>query len=345
MPTQHGGMEVSMKTPYKIDIAVLLIFFARPEQFKKVFEQVKKAKPSKLFLYQDGQRENRPDDMEGIMLCREIAEDIDWECEVFKMYQEKNYGCDPSEYIAQKWAFGFVEECIVLEDDDVPAQSFFPFCKELLQKYKEDERINMICGMNNTGISKHTQDSYLFSTTGSICGWASWKRVIDTWDETYSFLEDEATISKLEKVYKDKLNVKSFLENCRKHKESGKAHYESILSASARLNTRLNIVPTKNMISNIGVTENATHSVTDVKMLPKGIRRIFNMKAYEIKFPLKHPKYVIEDVEFRETLNRIMANKHPVVKTYRRVESVLLRIRYKGVKEISQIVKNKVHKN
>lgn len=115
---------------YLIDIPVLLIFMARPKQFEKVFEQVKIARPSRLFLYQDGPRKDKPEDLENIKRCREIAENIDWDCEVFKMYQEKNVGCDPSEYIAQKWMFSNVDRGVILEDDDVPSQSFFPFCKE-----------------------------------------------------------------------------------------------------------------------------------------------------------------------------------------------------------------------
>ena len=91
--------------PYKIDIAVLLLFFARPDHFEKVFKEVKKARPSKLYLYQDGPREGRPDDIEKIKACREIAENIDWDCEIHTNYQEKNVGCDPSEYISQKWMF------------------------------------------------------------------------------------------------------------------------------------------------------------------------------------------------------------------------------------------------
>jgi hypothetical protein len=331
-----------MKFPWEIDVAVLLIFFNRPEQFGKVFEQVKKARPSKLFLYQDGARENNNKDLENIIKCRKIIEDIDWECEVYKMFQEKNYGCDPSEYIAQKWAFSIVDECIVLEDDDVPSQSFFPFCKELLEKYRNDERINMICGMNNTGISEHTPYSYLFSVSGSICGWASWKRVIDTWDEKYSFLNDEFALMQLKEAYKDKIDIPNFIKNCIKHKESGKAHYESILGSSALLNSRLNIVSTKNMISNIGVTENATHSVSDLKMLPKGIRRIFNMKTYEIEFPLKHPPYIVEDVKFRKRLYRIMAKGHPLIKKYRKIESILLRIKYGDFQGLRQSLINKI---
>ena len=112
----------------KIDVAVLILFFCRVEQFELVFNSVKFARPSKLYLYQDGARNIQ--DRTGILACREIAEDIDWECEVHRLYQEKNYGCDPSEYMAQKWFFNQEEMGIVLEDDDVPTQSFFPFCKQ-----------------------------------------------------------------------------------------------------------------------------------------------------------------------------------------------------------------------
>ena len=118
--------------PALVDVSVLILFFNRPKLLAQVFEQVKKARPARLFLYQDGPRGER--DMPGIEACRKVVADIDWECEVHHNYQEKNYGCDPSEYMAQKWAFSLSDKCIVLEDDDVPAVSFFGFCKELLDK-------------------------------------------------------------------------------------------------------------------------------------------------------------------------------------------------------------------
>ena len=99
--------------PYKTDVAVLILFFNRPDHLSKVFAEVRKARPSKLFLYQDGPRGER--DMAGIEACRRVVENIDWECDVQRLYQERNYGCDPSEYISQKWAFSFVDKCIVLE--------------------------------------------------------------------------------------------------------------------------------------------------------------------------------------------------------------------------------------
>ncbi len=316
----------------KIDIAVLLIFFARPNQFKRVFEVIKEVRPTKLYLYQDGPRKERPEDMDGIIKCRAIAYDIDWNCEVHTYFQRENVGCDPSEYIAQKWMFQTETAGIVLEDDDVPSLSFFPFCKELLEKYKEDERINMICGMNNTGICEYTPYDYLFTTSGSICGWASWKRVVDTWDGDYKILKDSFHLNQL-KCYIDTFSDGGqHISNLKRHQRSGKAHYESVLSTSMHLNHRLNIVPAKNMISNIGITANSTHSVSDIRLLPKGIRRIFHMETYELDFPLKHPPYVIDDTEFRDRIDRIMAKGHPLVRYFRKFASLFLRIKYKDYK-------------
>ena len=140
--------------PNKIDVSVLLIFFCRVEKTKEVFAAIKEARPARLYLYQDGPRETVKSDGEELQKCRQIVSEIDWDCEVHTFYQEKNLGCDPSEYIAQRWFFDNEEMGIILEDDDVPSQSFFPFCKELLDKYRNDKRVNMICGMNNNDVSR-----------------------------------------------------------------------------------------------------------------------------------------------------------------------------------------------
>ena len=150
-----------MSNPWKIDVPVLLIFFRRDEQFKRTFEAVRTAAPKTLLLWQDGPREGT-DDMDGILKCREIADSVDWDCEVHKFYNEKNYGCDPSTFFAHKWAFSIVDKCIILEDDFVANDSFFRFCKELLDKYENDERINHICGMNMLGEYKDYPYDYVF---------------------------------------------------------------------------------------------------------------------------------------------------------------------------------------
>lgn len=328
--------------PALVDVAVLILFFNRPEPLSAVFEQVKKARPSKLFLYQDGPRGEK--DMPGILACRKIVDEIDWECEVHQWYQEKNFGCDPSEYLSQKWAFSIVEKCIVLEDDDIPSLSFFPFCKELLDKYEYDTRISMITGINYDEISKDMPYDYFFATTFSISGWASWRRVIDQWDEHYSFLDDAFNLRQLEEYIKERKYQKEFIEFCRHHRESGKAYYETIFHAAIFFNSGLSIVPAKNMINNLGATAGSTHFGGSNDLLPRGYRRIFTMQRHELNFPLKHPRYVIENVGYKNRMFRIMAWGHPWIKIGRSFEELYLNLCHGNFKNIGKALINRINK-
>lgn len=303
-----------------LDVSVLLIFFNRADTFGRVFDQVRKAKPSRLFLYQDGPRKDRADDIKGIMECRKIAEQIDWPCHVEKLYQQNNYGCDPSEYLAQKWAFSLTDKCIVLEDDDVPSLSFFTFCKEMLDRYENDERIMLISGFNHEEITQDCPYDYIFTSNVSIWGWASWRRVIDQWQPDYPILKDPYNYQKLETYIRSKRLMPSFLKMMKSHEESGKAFYESILISNQWLNHGLSIVPTKNLIKNIGVSADSTHFVGSLNCQPRAIRRIFTMASHEMNFPLKHPPYILEDVNFKNRVYRIMGWGHPFVRFYRLLE-------------------------
>lgn len=283
-----------------VDISVLLIFFVRVEQTELVFNEIKRARPSRLFLYQDGARRGRVNDAINIKRCRDIVEDIDWECEVHRMYQDENVGCDPSEFIAQKWMFEHVDRGIILEDDDVPSQSFFPFCAELLERYKDDSRINMICGMNSVDYSDAPSD-YFFTRYGTIWGWATWRRNMDRHEEYYDFIRDKYLMDNLKAKY-PKLETKTW----RWHSQAGIAYYETILAAFMYTNSMYNIVPSKNMISNIGLAEETTHSVASLHLLPRRTRSLFYKKRYEIDTPLRHPKYVVEDMAFNRKFERKM---------------------------------------
>jgi hypothetical protein len=320
--TQEPGAALE---PSKLDVAVLLIFFCRPQQFGQVFEQVRIARPSRLYLYQDGPRAGRSGDMDGIQLCRKIAGEIDWECEVHTLYQEENLGCDPSEYIAQKWMFQTEEAGIILEDDDVPSQSFFPFCRELLEKYKDDERIDRICGMNNTGVSEHVASSYLFAKTGSIWGWATWRRVLDTWDPCYSWLDDESALARLRVAFDRTGQYGAFLETARRHRSTGVPHYESIGGFACHSDGRLLIVPKYNLISSVGASEESTHS-SELWLLPRRTRMLFFMERHELEFPLTHPQHVIRDTTFERAMTLTRPQQF-----YDKLERLLLLLWHEGI--------------
>lgn len=324
------------------DVSVLILFFNRPSFLSSLFEEVRKAQPTRLFLYQDGPRGDN--DLAGIEACRKIVENVDWPCEVHRLYQEKNYGCDPSNFISQKWAFSYVDKCIVFEDDDIPTQSFFVFCKEMLDRYEHDERIGMIAGFNPDEHTPDIKESYFFTSNFSIWGWASWRRVIDQWEEDYGFLDNPQAVAQLEALTRERKLRKDFLPMCRAHRKSGKAFYETIFHASLLLHSQLAIVPVHNQISNTGVTNDSTHFSGSVHALPRGYRRIFTMGRHELSFPLLHPDYIVDHVTYRKKVYRIMGWRHPFVKVFRSVEELFLNLRHGEWNRITSAVMLRVKK-
>ena len=328
-----------------VDVSVLLIFFTRSEQFRQVFEQVQKARPKELFLSQDGPRADHPEDGEKIARCREIAEDIDWECQVHRLYQEKNMGVDPSGYLADVWAFSQTDKCIVLEDDVVPAVSFFSFCKELLDRYEHDEEVMLISGFNVEEKTEGVRADYFFSSTTFTWGWASWSRVVRDWDPAYEFLQDARKRTEVQTYIKEKKLVKNMLHVFEQHLDSGIEHFETLLIANQYLHRGLTIVPTKNMVINIGVTSDSAHYADDMELLARGLRRIFTMPFYELPCgELKHPRQKSDFTGYREHAYRIYGWGHPFVKLYRLLETSFYQLKRGNIRGALRDVTEKAGK-
>ena len=289
-----------------VDVPVALIFFARPDCFRQVFEEVKNARPSKLFLIQDGARENRPDDVEGIKKCREIASQIDWECEVHTNYSEENLGCGKRVSSGITWAFTFVDRLIILEDDTVPNVSWFKFCEELLERYKNDNRVGMITGVNHlNGYHPNPETSYFFSRAGSIAGWATWKRVWDNFDYDCEFADHEEYLRLIEEnVFPSRQGkfltsqYRKFRQDFLSQKSTRRNSWSGPFGAQTILNSQLIIAPVENLITNVGLTPGATNGGTCKAILPKKTQAIFSAPRVELEFPLKHPRYVCADYTY-----------------------------------------------
>lgn len=319
------------KFPSLTDVPVLLMIFVRPKQLSGSFNAIKEARPSKLLIVSDGPRDSHPTDRVLNDECKEMVKDIDWECEVFHKYSEVNRGMYVTAYNAFKWAFSLVDRLIFIEDDVVPNFSFFSFCEEMLNKYENDLRIHTIGGMNHLGIYNPPTADYFFSKAGSIWGFAIWKRTYELFDYDLKFNEDPYHKKMLiESFHKShRIHVKKSIElkrqNFLKNQEMG--DFEFINAASFFLSSGLMILPKYNLISCHGISENAEHNVNHPLKLPKSIRRLFNMKTYELQFPLKHPNYIIADIKYEELVYKIMGNSR-LIRFSRRIEGIIRRIFY-----------------
>lgn len=308
-----------------VDVPVKVNIWIRPECQRKQFEVIKQARPSILFVISDGGRNE--DEWHKILNNRKIYDtEIDWDCKVYKIYEHSNQGMYTMERKTQELVWSKVDRCIFLEDDILPSISYFRFCAELLEKYKDDLRVNRICGMNHMGVSENVSSDYFFSRQGSIWGCAVWKR---TWLQYYDFsYGQDAYVMKClkqrtrhNKVFWKRMNGYANGALYDGHIAGDEFFFELSMYAQ----NQLLIIPKYNLISNIGCTGDAAHA-RELQMLPKGIRKVFNMKIYEIDFPLKEAKYVIPDVEYEKQRNRIMGYNYPLIYCLRKVESLFLMV-------------------
>ncbi len=313
-------------------VPILIQIFVRPEKLKRVFDAVRNAKPQILFLVSDGPRPNYPDDLSLNEECKRMVENIDWECTVYRNYSEVNRGIDITAYEGMKWAFGYVDRLMFLEDDVVPAQSFFTFCEELLERYKDDPRIHSVGGMNHVGNYMDCPYDYFYSKLGSIWGFALWKRSFDMLENDVAFVDDKYSFklltSHLPKTFARPIKLNAIRSRNKWLQQKRIGAFELINGAAYHLQNSLIIIPTKNMINCIGISENAGHNVNHPLKLPRSIRKMFYMKVYEQDFPLKHPKYIISDMNYEKLVLKRMG-KTSTIRAIRQLESRIRRIIFK----------------
>lgn len=319
-----------MKHPYLIDVPVALIFFNRPDTFQKVFECVKKNRPSKLFLIQDGARANKQGESEKVAECRAIASQIDWECEIHEDYSDVNLGCGKRIFTGLTNAFNVVDRLVIIEDDILISDSFLSYCAQLLERYKDDRRINYISGMNHFGNYEDCPYSYFFSNAGAIWGWATWKRVWDDIDWSLDIVNDpyiyktmirngvpyRCTIGLAERAKKISDDIKQGIMP---------SYWSFHLLLYAYLETRINIVPKYNQISNIGL--DGAHSFNSYEILPREVKALYYAKRYNIDLNLIHPKVVFEDRYFNRIQDEFM---YPTGwhKVKRDIETIINRVKF-----------------
>lgn len=239
---------------------ILFLIFNRPETTQKVFDIIKKQQPKYLYIAADGPRCDRPQDFNLCQKSREIVLKIDWDCEVKTLFRDKNLGCGVAVYEAITWFFGHVLEGVILEDDTLPHQTFFHYCENMLEHFRNDENVMHISGSYfleslSTSISL---DSYYFTKHIHVWGWATWRRSWQEYDYYIKEFEIQKTRKSLFNYYGEYWNFWKGIYLSIFNKEIDTWDYQWMFAIY--LNNGIAINPTKNLVKNIGFGDDATHT-------------------------------------------------------------------------------------
>jgi hypothetical protein len=269
---------------------ILFLTFNRPDTTKLVFDEIRKARPNRLYVCSDGPRDDHATDRSLIDNVRGIVTDIDWECECEFFFRDKNVGSKICSSEAISWFFSKETEGIILEDDCLPDQSFFYYCKELLEKYRSDSRVWTISGDYFQSGRQVNRYSYYYSKYFHCWGWATWRRVWQNWDDAMD-LWPEAKENLLVGISDgNEAFIKYWSNLFERLYRKEIDHWDYKFMYTIWLQGGLNIVPCKNLVSNIGFGTNATN--TTIHDYP-----LANLPRHQIELPLKHPPYMLKDIE------------------------------------------------
>ena len=277
-----------MIKPESFSTPVLFLVFSRPDTTRRVFEAIRQVKPSRLYIAADGPRDNKlGEDLKVQEVRKYVMSNIDWECEIKTLFREKNLGCKLAVSSAIDWFFENEEEGIILEDDCLPDVSFFPFCSELLERYRHDERVMMVSGVNFLGGQRVTPYSYFFSKYNYIWGWASWRRAWKHYDVNMrlwpEFREKAFLLGILDK--KEYIHWSKYFDDI----FSGKVDtWDAQWTFSLWTQNGLSVMPAVNLVCNIGFGAQAFH--TTKQIIPDQL-----LKSGRMPFPLEHPSYILCD--------------------------------------------------
>ena len=271
-----------LKTP------VAIFIFKRPDTTQKVFEAIRQAKPPKLLVVSNISPVNKPDQAELNAAARAIIERVDWDCEVVKNYSDTFLSAKDRIYTGLNWIFDNVEEAIILEDDCVPHPSFFRFCEEILEYYRDEPKIMGISGSNFLKGSTRTDYSYYYSLFPNLWGWASWRRAWQHMDLEMKLWPEVRDQGWLMDILSDSHAVDWWSNVFQAVYENRNDTWDCQWVLSCWLQQGLYVVSNVNLVSNIGFGLTSTHT-----------RDIYdwraNMPVEAMSFPLKHPNFILRD--------------------------------------------------
>jgi len=319
----------------QFDIPVVLFIFKR-DKAVEIVKRIGCVKPKKLYIMADqGRNEQEKAQAEA---CRQAVEAaIDWDCEVIKNYAAENRGVYGNIGLGAVWVLQREKWAIFLEDDNLPEETFFPFCEQMLHRYEDDDRVLWICGTNYLGDYKpQSGDSYVFTRHMLPCGWASWSSKFEKYyDGELKLTEDAAVMQRVANAYCNKKVYKQYKGSWMAEKNRMDAGQRPIswdyqMDFSIKAHDLLGICPCRNQIKNIGVDDFSVHGGTSFDMVMT--KRFCGMDSYPVSFPLRHPCTVAQDPVFERKIGNII-----LIPWYLRTRAAIS----KGVRKIIKVPKGK----
>ena len=287
------------------EVPVALFIHARPRETEQVLGAIRKYEPRTLYVVADGPRLGVSGEAERCLEARAVVDSVDWECDVRWLRRDTNFGSGRSVKEGLDWVFSREKWAIILEDDTVPHSSFFSFCEQLLFRYEDELTIGMISGNNLIHYPSPGSSSYFFSQIPTTWGWATWRRAWTHNDFYLGWMKSRGG----RETRRISLNRRHFYYwrwAFRLIQQGRVDAWDWQWNASLARRGQLTVVPSANLVMNVGFGEGATHTFR----LPRGMKP----ETSTISFPMVHPRTVARCKDYETKLiSQFLPDRRPEV--------------------------------
>ena len=247
-----------------LETPVLFMVFNRPEKTQLVFDSIRSVKPKKLYVAVDAPRENRPDDEQNVAKVKEIVRKVDWPCEVKYLFHKTNLGCTKAGITAWRWFFEHEDCMIFIEDDGLGSADAFYFVQDMLNRYRNDDRIAYV-GTVNYG-PKYGDKTYFYSRISAATYFmGTWKRVFEKYEydlETYESVASTKEFKNSFVCWQERMVYnqlfKGYIKSIKEHRRYNT--YDVQMEYYSFKHHAFSIYPNFNLCSNIGLDGGANNT-------------------------------------------------------------------------------------
>lgn len=244
-----------------MDTPLLLIHFNRPDISARQIEVLRPIAPRKVYVLCDAARPGRPGEAARVAEVRRLLQNLPWAADVKFLFRDENLGCFRNLSSGISWFMEEVGEGIILEDDCLPDPSFFPYCTELLERYRTDPRVFAVCGHNHSPKPLPIPESYAFSNYFACWGWATWQRAWSKFDPDLTGWRDRAQwreiCLRVLPSWRARLYWRWMFGQVATGKRDSWA-YRYLLTIWQ--NKGVSTIPRTNLVENAGLTSEGTHT-------------------------------------------------------------------------------------
>ncbi len=237
-------------------LPVAVFAFNRPELLRRTLECLRAAGAETLYIFSDGPRSDA--DVEGVRQVRALVRDVAW-TKPNLVEHETNLGNTGSTVAGLTAVLERHDRVVVIEDDIAVAPEFLAFAAAALDNYEADDRVAGVTGLrlpfSRRPLARYPFDAFLLPRF-FVWSWATWRRAWDTFD-----LDGDRLLSRL-RSERPRLELAGadlpYMVRAGLVDRTLAEPWDVCVAASMVLNGQHFVVPTWNMVENIGL-ESGTH--------------------------------------------------------------------------------------